>query len=253
MQFNVEVEMNRKPQMIALQLAWISIFIASVCRAQDAVNQEIGPEAKAAIEAVQAAGGQALRIAANSMDYEVSFHLSGKPVTDDCLEPLRSIPNLVWLNLSNTNITNDGLKQLSALPLTRLHLEKTRIGDAGLEYLKDLANLEYLNLYATQVTDAGLEHLAGLKQLKRLYVWQSGVTDEGIRKLNESLPELVIVGEIKMTEPAVAAEPAAGQEGAESQQPDAEKTPATVDEAKGTGDVPESADKAKDHGGKKGA
>ena len=42
--------------------------------------------------------------------------------------------------------------------LARLHLEKTKVTDAGLVHLKDLGNLEYLNLYGTAVTDAGLEH-----------------------------------------------------------------------------------------------
>ncbi len=104
--------MNRKLQTITIQLAGILMLFASVCRGQDSVNQEISPEAKAAIEAVQEAGGQVLRIAANSPDYEASFHLSSKPITDECLEPLKSIPNLVWLNLANTKITNDGLKTL---------------------------------------------------------------------------------------------------------------------------------------------
>ncbi len=112
---------------------------------------------------------------------------------------------------------------MAKLPLTKLHLEKTQIGDDGLAHLKELANLEYLNVYATQVTDAGLEHLTGLKHLKHLYVWQSGVTEEGIKKLNESLPELVIVGEIKMTEPAAAVEPAAAAEGVEPPKQDAGK------------------------------
>lgn len=201
--------MNRSLQTVTILMACISIFLGSVSRGQDKVNQEISPEAKAAIEAVQAAGGQVLRIAANSMDHEASFHLSSKPITDECLEPLNSIPNLVWLNLANTKITNDGLKHLSKLPLTKLHLEKTQIGDDGLNYLKELSNLEYLNLYATHVTDAGLEQLTGLKHLKRLYVWQSGVTDEGIRKLNESLPDLQIVGELKMPEPDAAPAPEA--------------------------------------------
>ena len=77
--------------------------------------------------------------------------------------------------------------------LERLHLEKTKITDAGLAHLKDLGNLEYLNLYGTAVTDAGLEHLKGLKNLKKLYVWQSQVTDAGIAKLKEALPDVTVV------------------------------------------------------------
>ena len=69
----------------------------------------------------------------------------------------------------------------------------TKAAYAGLEHLKNLGNLEYLNLYGTAVTDAGLEHLKGLKNLKKLYVWQTQVTDEGIAKLKEALPEVTVV------------------------------------------------------------
>jgi len=40
-----------------------------------------------------------------------------------------------------------------------LGLEKTQITDAGLEHLKGLAGLKYLNLNGTQVTDAGVQQL----------------------------------------------------------------------------------------------
>jgi len=40
-----------------------------------------------------------------------------------------------------------------------LYLHKTRVSDAGLEYLKGLVNLQELNLRETQVSDVGVEEL----------------------------------------------------------------------------------------------
>ena len=68
---------------------------------------------------------------------------------------------------------------------TILHLEKTGIGDAGMEHLKGLENLRYLNVYATKVSDAGLEHIKGLKNLTSLNLGDTLVSGTGLAHLKE--------------------------------------------------------------------
>ncbi len=162
------------------------------------VGQEQSADEIAAIQAVKTSGGRVATISASDERREVSFYLSDKPIGDEELAPLKKISNVVWLNLANTKITNDGLKHIANLPLTKLHLEKTEIGDDGLKFLAKMKDLTYLNLYSTKVTDAGLEHLKGLTNLKKLYVWQSAVTPEGMAKLNKTLVNTEIVGEITL-------------------------------------------------------
>ena len=116
--------MNQSSQTITIQLAGILMLFASVCRGQDSVNQEISPEAQAAIEAVREAGGQVLRIAATARIMKRAFICPASRLRTRTSEPLKSIPSLVWLNLANTKITNDGLQHLAKLPLKKLHLEK---------------------------------------------------------------------------------------------------------------------------------
>lgn len=181
-----------------------------------------------AIKAVQEAGGRVYRISAADSSREVSFALSGKPVGDKEIQNITAIKEIIWLNLAGTNVTNDGLKVLKDLSIEKLHLERTKVGDAGLKHLANQEELVYLNIYDTQVTDAGLEHLKKLKNLKSLYVWKSKVTEEGMKKLNESLPDLKIVGELKMkavvVEEPKKKEPPKKADKKESDKKDAKKT-----------------------------
>ena len=95
-------------------------------------------------------------------------------------------PNLRWLDLTGTGVTDQGLAQLAAMPhLTRLYLARTAVTDGGLLQLAGLAELEYLNLHGTPVTDAGLERLKPLHKLRQLYLWQTGVTPDAAKAFAE--------------------------------------------------------------------
>lgn len=96
-------------------------------------------------------------------------------------------PNLKWLDLGGTGVTDAGLALLGSMPnLVRLHLERTALTDAGLKSVAQLHNLEYLNLYGTAVTDDGLDALQKLPKLKQLYLWQTKVTSEAGKTFAES-------------------------------------------------------------------
>lgn len=101
--------------------------------------------------------------------------------------------DIVSLNLRDTDISSEGLRNLTGLTgLKRLHLERTSIGDSGIVPLAGLENLEYLNLYSTEISDASLTHLEGLKRLKNLFVWETEVTEAGCKRLQLALPNLTI-------------------------------------------------------------
>ena len=113
---------------------------------------------------------------------------------------MAKLGNVVDLNLRDTKITSAGLVHLKGLAkLTRLHLERTNVGDEGIANLTKLTTLEYLNLYGTKITDKSLDHLAGLKNLRQLYVWQTDVTDAGIAKFKKALPAVSVVKGIDLS------------------------------------------------------
>jgi hypothetical protein len=83
------------------------------------------------------------------------------------------------------------LKELTSLQ--ELYLSGTEVSDAGLEYLKGgLSILQTLDLSNTEVTDTGLEHLKGLTSLQELNLANTNVTAEGVEKLQQALPHCQI-------------------------------------------------------------
>ena len=93
---------------------------------------------------------------------------------------------VVESGLYGSSITDAGLEQLKELSqLHWLNLNGTKITDAGLEQLKELSQLHWLTLNGTKITDAGLEHLKGLTQLHNLWLDNTGVTDTGLEHLTE--------------------------------------------------------------------
>jgi len=177
-------------------LAWTLALLSTVALAATQEEQlpTAPPADAAAVQKINALGGGAMPLAANTNLLSVNFSLAGAKIDDAALESLKGVSEqLVWLNLANTSVTDAGLKSLAGFKnLRRLHLEKTGVGDAGVESLKGLAELQYLNLYSTKVTDKGLASISGLKKLKNVYLWQTAVTDAGAGELAKALPGLYI-------------------------------------------------------------
>ena len=73
-----------------------------------------------------------------------------------------------------------------------LTLSNSQVTDAGLKELAGLKQLQTLGLSDTQVTDAGLKELASLKQLQTLVLGGTKVTDAGMQELQKALPKLRI-------------------------------------------------------------
>ena len=90
-----------------------------------------------------------------------------RKVTDDGLECLKTLPQLVYLNLSSCDITNTGLPYLLELQRLRvLNLSYChRLTDIGLRTLKGLPYLVFLDLQGVlKITKAGMSKIqkAGL-------------------------------------------------------------------------------------------
>jgi Leucine-rich repeat (LRR) protein len=101
-----------------------------------------------------------------------------------CIEQLGESKQLRYLNLSGTDVTDNGLRLVARFEgLTSLDLEDNCLTDAGLAHLARLKNLQRLNLTGTLVTDEGLRHLSGMQRLELLYLGRTAVRGPGLKHL----------------------------------------------------------------------
>jgi Leucine-rich repeat (LRR) protein len=119
---------------------------------------------------------------------------AGPKVTDAGLANLEGMNSLKELYLiNNTRFTAAGLNYLKDLnKLEWLDLRDTQITDEGLAYLKGLSSLKRLDLSNTKVGDAGLVHIKELKSLDSLFLSDTQVTDTGLVNLKD-LNNLVLL------------------------------------------------------------
>ncbi len=93
------------------------------------------------------------------------------------------------LNLTNTTINNESLKELCVLPnLHNIQLSECKnISGAGMKYLANLAELDTVNLEAAkQVGDKDVEFLKHCPKLKTLDLRTTGITDKTLELVANS-------------------------------------------------------------------
>jgi len=115
-------------------------------------------------------------------------------LTDADFATLKRQRGLERLFLKGTQITDQGLRELSSLTNLRyLSLAKTKISDEGLASLKGMTRLEMLELSDTSISDEGLKHLRGLDSLQFVYVDGTKVTKKGVKELQVALPNCSVL------------------------------------------------------------
>jgi hypothetical protein len=103
--------------------------------------------------------------------------------TDTGLARLQGLDSLDYLGLAETAVAGPGLASFAGTPLTRVDLSRSEITNDGLRYLATLESLSLLWLDGTQVTDAGLEHLLSLPLLAELHLSDTAVSDASLGRL----------------------------------------------------------------------
>jgi beta-lactamase regulating signal transducer with metallopeptidase domain/protocatechuate 3,4-dioxygenase beta subunit len=121
------------------------------------------------------------------------IHLSNSQITDEAIRLWQRLPKLHGLSLQGNRFTDRGLEYAAQIPNLREFFVgngETAITDAGLAYLAELPSLERLDLQRTGVTDAGLAPLESLGRLKTLWLSGTAVTPAGLARLAAKLPDL---------------------------------------------------------------
>jgi len=175
-----------KPILTALQ----TTVVAEQKARTDIPVVTVAPADEKIIEQLKGRNIVVLPVAQNTHYLMASF-VTDSIVDKKDLELLSQLkPQLIWLKLNITNITDEDLSTISQLTnLTKLDLSNTFISDKGLAFLTANIRLQTLNLVGTKVTVAGITALKNLHQLQTLYLYKTGVVSKDWSLLKAAFPK----------------------------------------------------------------
>lgn len=151
---------------------------------------KVNPAEEQVLEKIRNMGFKVETLGAGNNLLEVSYRGQNIENIEVLLEAAAQI---TWLDLSNTQITDEQINTIGKLPnLTRLRLQNNPIGDEGVAALSSLKHLESLNLHHTQVTNAVATTLGKIVGLKRVYLWETQATLAILSNLQAAKPELEV-------------------------------------------------------------
>lgn len=134
------------------------------------------------------AGGAVIRDAAGKI---TGADLRASWVTDTDLRKLMLLPDLTYLDLSLTRITDQGMQEIRNLPgIVELNLHFAEyVTDEGLAAIKGWKRLKRLNVHGAKISDTTLDHISGIATLESVNVGSAMITDVGLERLS-TLPNL---------------------------------------------------------------
>lgn len=123
------------------------------------------------------------------------FLMDYTKLDESTLPALKSWKHLNDLSLANSNLTNEGLKNLRGLRLRRLLIWGNKgINDESLSIIaRNFPNLTVLSVAETSVTNEGLKELKKLKNLKSLDLSDMQINDSMLEALVELPLESIIL------------------------------------------------------------
>ena len=116
-------------------------------------------------------------------------------MNDDDLKILQYIAqHLVILDLTNSQVTDEGLAVLQKFPnLKKLILEGSeKITSAGVRNISTIPSLELVNLIRLKLDDSVVDILSGMGGLQQVFLYQTGLSSEAIQKLKDTRPRMFV-------------------------------------------------------------
>ena len=162
------------------------MFGLALCAAASLPAAEVKPGGD--VHWVEEAGGKVIHDNAGRI---TGVDLSASWVTDTDLRKLLLLPDLNYLDLSLTRITDQGMSEIKNLPgIVELSLYYAEyVTDEGLAAIKGWKHLKRLNVHGAKVSDTTLDHISGITTLESLNIGSAMITDVGLERL-VSLPNL---------------------------------------------------------------
>ena len=177
-----------KPLLTALQT-----LVATQKERTDIPVAQVGKAAEKIIDQLKERNIVVLPVAQNTNYLMANFVTDSVIYKADMELLLQLKPQLIWLKLHNTNISDEMLASIAQLTnLTRLDLSNTFITDKGLPQLVTLTNLQYLNLVGTTISGAAITQLKGLSKLQTLYLFKTKFSTKDLATVKSVFPKTII-------------------------------------------------------------
>ncbi|MCA9284540.1 MAG: hypothetical protein KDA22_04970 [Phycisphaerales bacterium] len=113
------------------------------------------------------------------------------------------------LSLARSAVTDQAVDVIGRMQqLVRLDLGNTAITDAALDPLSSLPRLAELVLVRTELTDGAVDRLATMPALERVFLWDAGISPEAVARLRAARPGLVVDAGDAAEAAAIETEPA---------------------------------------------
>lgn len=141
---------------------------------------------------------QELAGADHRIDWEdgeaVSVSLANRPeIGDNEMPILLAHPAIKELYLGGSGLTDEGTKVLRGLPqLEWLELSDTAVTNASIETLSGMTTLRFFFLYGCQITDECLPSLMTLANLRKIGLDDTLISSAGRNTLRQALPGVEI-------------------------------------------------------------
>lgn len=110
----------------------------------------------------------------------------GREATDEVLKQVAEISSLETINLWKSQVTENGLRSLLALPsLKNLYIVQTELSAEARSCLGEFTRLEGLSLIDSMVSDEDLSILKTMPRLQYLFLDGTQVTKDGLKYIDE--------------------------------------------------------------------
>ena len=145
-----------------------------------------------------------LRHITNSFQRLLALTLMRTTITDDGLSVLKSRPSLMYLNLKESLVSDQGIETIvrNHPSLTRLELDSSLITGKSIDKLSNLKNLAHLAIPdCSRIDSEGFSKLSSLTNLERLIVTTTSFGDDDIEGVTK-LPNLhhLVARQTKITD-----------------------------------------------------
>lgn len=117
----------------------------------------------------------------------------GRNVDSLLSEMIPLAPQLVWLKLSGSDLTDEGCRSISKFhQLIKLQVDQTKITDAGMKEIASLRKLQHLNLSGDSVSLSAVMALSAIPTIESINLWNSGVRPSEVLALMKKMPSVSI-------------------------------------------------------------